>query len=161
MTKLKWFLWWMLEDETSSAPAPEELAWRAACVRFAKWSAAAVVGAWAVYTYGFFAAQDAAQPFETLGTVTWVGDASSDRGASSYNGHASASHHVWEDGVHLQLDGITEPVVYTAGPTRGLRRLMVGERVRVKYRHGTWLFWEEMSVSDVAKLAEGFKPPWR
>ena len=156
MTQLIWLLNWMLEDGKST-PSTEELAWRAACARFAKRAAFAVCALYVVWELGRFAARHTAQRFEALASVVWLGDASYEQGAPGYNGHASASHRVWQDGVHLLLDGIPEPGVSTTGPNGGLRDLSVGDRVRVRYRRGTWLFWEELSVMQVSKLDGGSK----
>lgn len=148
MSKLVWLVDWMLEDD-KSRPSAEARAWRAACVRNAKWFAFAVCAAFALWLFGQEAASQKAKWFEGSATVLWIGDASTDQGAPAYNGHASASHHIWQDGARLQLDGFSEPVLYTTGPNRGLRELMVGDKVHVRYKRGTWLFWEEMVVADV------------
>jgi len=151
VTKLIWLLDWMLSDGKST-PGADELAWRAACLRVVKLSAFAMIAAWAILELGRYGARRAAQRYESLATVLWLGDASYDHGAPAYNGHASATHHVWQDGVHLQIDGLAEPATYEAGATGGLRNLSVGERVRVRYRRGAFLFWQEMRVLGVSKL---------
>jgi hypothetical protein len=151
-TKLIWLLDWMFEDE-ASRPSAEEIAWRAACVRTAKAIGYALCAAWAIYESGRYAARHSTHMFETTGTVLWMGDASFDNSVPGTNGHATLVRRVWQDGVRLQLDGLPEPVLYTDSPTTGdLRSLMVGDRVHVQYRRGSWLFWEEMSVTRVSKM---------
>ena len=154
MTKLLWLLSWILESDKDPVPEQDELAWRAACVRNMKLSVFMLCAAYAVWAFGGFLAKRAAQPREGLGQVVWVGDDSYSSGSPGSGMHASASHRVERDGARVLLDGSSEPVEYTTGPNSALRRLAVGERVRVNYRQGTWLFWEALSVTAISKLTD-------
>ena len=153
MTKLIWLLDWMLEDE-KSRPSEQELAWRASCVRRAKKVALIVCAPFAVWGLGEFVAKQTARHEEASASVLWAGDDSYDSGSPGVGMHASSSHRVERDGVRLLIDGVPEPVQYSTGPGSGLRKLSAGERVRVQYRRGTFLFWDSVAVTKVSELAE-------
>jgi hypothetical protein len=67
MLRLMWLLSWILEGDNSRVPAEDELAWRAACVRGAKLTAAALCAAYVVWDFGGLMAKRAAQPHEDMG----------------------------------------------------------------------------------------------
>lgn len=109
-----------------------------------------IMGAWLVNFLGEQAARSAAASFEGLATIVWVGDASSIRDlGTAYKGGAHARVRTWQDGAQVLIDGLSEPVMHRGNPNTLTTWLHAGDRVRVKYKRGTFLFWENV---DIIKL---------
>ena len=107
-------------------------------------------GAWALYALGDYAAARAAQPFEGSATIVWVGDGSTARNVGARRiGGATARVNVLQDGALVLIDGVSEPLMYRANLGTLRSWLHAGDRVRVKYTHGTFLFWQSIDVRNV------------
>ena len=110
----------------------------------------AIAGAWLLHFLGDQAARRAAQPFEGFATIVWVGDGSTTRSVNTgRKGSATGEIRTWQDGALVQVDGVSEPIMYRANPNTLTSWLHAGDRVRVKYRRGSFLFWQSMDVSKV------------
>jgi hypothetical protein len=137
----------------SGAEGGRDVTQAASVYRWIKIVLFAIIGAWLVHFLGNHAAWRAAQPFEALATITWVGDGSTIRRVgTAYKGGATGRIRDWEDGALVLVDGFSDPIMYRAKPSSLTSWLHAGDRVRVKYKRGDFLFWESMHVSNVTTL---------
>jgi hypothetical protein len=108
-----------------------------------------------VYFLGDYVAERAAQPFEGLATIVWVGDGSTSRSSGTgHRGGANGEIRIWQDGARVLVDGFSEPLMYRANPNSLTSWLHAGDRVRVKYNRGTFLFWESMYIANISMLSD-------
>jgi hypothetical protein len=143
---------WVLDDGKTTLDE-DVAAWRASVSRWVKIVLYSIGGAWLVYFLGDVAASRAAQKFEGLATIVWVGDGSTTRSVGNgHRGGATSEIRIWQDGALVRVDGFSEPIMYRANPNTLTSWLHAGDRVRVKYTRGTFLFWESMDVRNVMTL---------
>lgn len=88
---------------------------------------------------------------EAIGQVVWLGDASYDASTPGVGMRAGTNRHVAQDGVRVLVEGSSEPLEFT---DRGssLRQLAQGDRVRVAYREGGFMFWHQVSLLRIEKV---------
>jgi hypothetical protein len=114
----------------------------------------ASVGVWLLNFFGDHLAWRAAQPFEGLATITWVGDGTTVRRVgTAHKGGATGRIRTWQDGALVLVDGFSDPVMYRADPNTLTSWLHPGDRVRVRYKRGSFMLWERMDISNVTMLA--------
>jgi hypothetical protein len=92
------------------------------------------------------------EPQQALGHVVWVGDASYDASTPAVGMRAGTKRRIVQIGVRVLFDGRSEPLEFVERGSR-LQKLTAGDRVRVTYREGAWLFWHEASLVKIEKLA--------
>jgi hypothetical protein len=152
VTKLIWLLAWMFDDGKNTL-SEDVAAWRASVYRWIKIVLFSVGGAGLLYYLGHQAAWRASQPFEGLATIVWVGDGSTSRSVGTgHKGGANGEIRVWLDGARVLVDGFSDPLTYQANPNTLTSWLHAGDRVRVTFKRGTFLFWESMYITNVMQL---------
>lgn len=150
MEKLIWLLDWLAGEDTSRLPA-DERAWQRACARGVKLIACGLASAYVVWWLGGYLTLRLASPVETTALILRVGDATYKTSDPTSGMHASSTRYHSRDGARLLLPGESEPVLFFTF-SGALREFAAGEHVRVTYRKAAFLFWREMSVTQVSKL---------
>lgn len=89
---------------------------------------------------------------QAAGEVVWIGDASYENHRSGVGMQASSSQRVMQDGMRMQIDGRPKLLEHT-GARGSFGRFSKGDRVRVDFREGGFLFWSHVHVSRIEKLA--------
>mgnify|MGYP003444413398 CR=1 FL=1 len=111
------------------------------------------LAATAMWLGGKHVASSSAAEQEGLGRVVWAGDASYDTGTPGVGMRAKTTRRVPQAGVHVLLDGRSEPLEFSERSGSRLQRLAAGDRVRISYREGGFLFWHELRLLRIEKLA--------
>ena len=107
---------------------------------------------WWAFAFGMdrWAASNASEQ-EATGRIASVGDAPSQVRRTSTGNYARLNR--MADEVKIVLDGRDEPIEYSRAKPSKLSDFVEGERVRVRYREGSALFfWTYSRVLDVQKL---------